>query len=236
MYYLALLAGETNATEWGPDSPEFAVALGRHRAFWERAGSALAGGGALYPSTEAATVRNEDGRALITDGPFAETAEVIGGFYVLQGSDLDEVLEIARHIPEAAEGSVELWPMVEWMPVTDQKGCWLALLREPVAAAVSPGTPQWDEGMAEHEKFGRLAGSAIRGGGALHTPDSATTIRVRDGELLLTDGPFAETAEVANGLYVLAADDREAAIAWAAKIPVSPKGCIELRQIVADGE
>ncbi|MDI9953355.1 YciI family protein [Rhodococcus sp. IEGM 1305] len=233
MYYLALLADEKNATEWAPDSPEFAVAVARHQAFTERAGSAIVGGGALYPSAEAATIRNEGGRALITDGPFAETAEVIGGFYVLEGPDLDEVLNVARHIPEAI---IELWPMFEWMPVTDQTGCWMALLREPVAAAVAPGTPQWDEGMAEHEKFGRLAGSAVRGGGALYPPDSATTIRVRDGELLLTDGPFAETAEVANGLYVLAAEDRESAIALSAKIPVTPKGCVELRQIVAYAE
>lgn len=143
MYYLALLADEKNATEWAPDSPEFAVAVARHQAFTERAGSAIVGGGALYPSTEAATIRNEGGRALITDGPFAETAEVIGGFYVLEGPDLDEVLNVARHIPEAI---IELWPMFEWMPVTDQKGCWMALLREPVAAAVAPGTPQWTRG------------------------------------------------------------------------------------------
>ncbi|MCQ4122477.1 YciI family protein [Rhodococcus tibetensis] len=49
-----------------------------------------------------------------------------------------------------------------------------------------------------------------------------------------TDGPFAETAEVANGLYVLAAENRQSAIALAAKVPVSPKGCIELRRIVDD--
>lgn len=62
--------------------------------------------------------------------------------------------------------------------------------------------------MAEHERFGAEAGDAILGGGALHPASTATTVRVRDAEVLLTDGPYAETAEVpdepeARGLLAL---------------------------------
>ena len=74
-----------------------------------------------------------------------------------------------------------------------------------------PGTPEWDAGAAEHGRFAEVAGDAIVAGGALHPVDTTTTVRVRDGELLVTDGPFSETAEVVGGFYVLSAPDADAA-------------------------
>ncbi|PTR39984.1 hypothetical protein C8K38_11488 [Rhodococcus sp. OK611] len=232
MHYLALLAGEENGAVSTPGTPEFGDAVARHERFWEAAGTALVGGGALYPTAEAVTIRHENGGTLVTDGPFAEFSEVVGGFYVLEADDLDAALELTRQIPDASEGFVELWPMVFWRLEDEHAGCYLAVLREPPGAANTPGSAEWDEGIRAHGWFGEFAGQALRGGGALHPPSSATTVRVRDDELLLTDGPFTEAAEIANGVYLLAAADREAATALAARIPLGPKGCIELRQIV----
>jgi hypothetical protein len=71
------------------------------------------GGARLKPVETATTVRVPDGEPLITDGPFADTKEVFGGFYVLEADDLDAALELAARIPAARlGGSVEVRPMV----------------------------------------------------------------------------------------------------------------------------
>ncbi len=71
-------------------------------------------GAQLQPGTSATTVRVGDGETLTTDGPFAETKEVLGGFYLIDVGDLDAALEIAARIPAARMGgSVEVRPIVE---------------------------------------------------------------------------------------------------------------------------
>jgi hypothetical protein len=70
-------------------------------------------GAALHPVGTATTVRVRDGDVLTADGPFAETAEVLGGMYVLECADLDEALELAAQLPDAATGSVEVRPIVD---------------------------------------------------------------------------------------------------------------------------
>ncbi|MGC1740436.1 YciI family protein, partial [Mycobacterium sp.] len=103
-----------------------------------------------------------------------------------------------------------------------------ALLLEPPAAVNSPGTPEWQAEAARHAEFAAAAGDHIVGGAALHEPATATTVRVRDGEVLLTDGPFAESAEIATGFYLLLAADRDEAVKLASMIPAS---AVELRQL-----
>ena len=109
---------------------------------------------------------------------------------------------------------------------------YLALLLGPETDADVPGTDAWEAGAAEHGGFVASIGDAYLDGAALHPAHTTTTIRVRDGEALLTDGPFAEATEVLGGLYVFQADDRAAAVAIAARIPVNPGGGVELRPIV----
>ena len=71
-------------------------------------------GAQLQPGTTATTVRIADGETLTTDGPFSETKEVLGGFYLYEASDLDAALEIAARIPAARMGgAVEVRPIVE---------------------------------------------------------------------------------------------------------------------------
>lgn len=70
-------------------------------------------GEALQPPAAATTVRVRDGRTLTTDGPFAETKEVLGGFYMIQAADLDEAIETAARIPGARFGSIEVRPIME---------------------------------------------------------------------------------------------------------------------------
>src|SRR6201990_802387 len=74
----------------------------------------MVGGAQLQPIETATTVRVADGRTLTTDGPFADTKEVFGGFYLLEADDIDRALAIAARIPAARMGgSVEVRPLVE---------------------------------------------------------------------------------------------------------------------------
>jgi hypothetical protein len=73
----------------------------------------LEAGEALSPTSTATTVRVVDGQIVATDGPFAETKEALGGFYLITARDLDEAIEIAAKIPAAAFGSIEVRPIWE---------------------------------------------------------------------------------------------------------------------------
>jgi hypothetical protein len=66
----------------------------------------------LHPSTDATTVRIRDKKRLVTDGPFAETKEQLGGFYMIEAKDLDDAIAIAARIPSARFGSIEVRPIV----------------------------------------------------------------------------------------------------------------------------
>lgn len=110
MKYIALIYGaEVQQTE-----AEVQAEMAEYYAF----GDALAKrniehtGEALHPVATATTVRVRDGKVLTTDGPFAETKEVLGGFYVLDCKDLDEAIEMAALIPGAKSGGVEVRPVV----------------------------------------------------------------------------------------------------------------------------
>jgi hypothetical protein len=67
----------------------------------------------LQPVSTATSIRVRDGKRLVIDGPFAETREQLGGFFLVDAKDLDEALEIAARIPAARKGTVEIRPVVE---------------------------------------------------------------------------------------------------------------------------
>jgi hypothetical protein len=71
----------------------------------------------LHPVSKATTVRMRDGKKLVTDGPFAETKEQLGGFYLIEAKDLDDAVAIAARIPSARLGSIEIRPLVVRKPV-----------------------------------------------------------------------------------------------------------------------
>ena len=75
------------------------------------------GGEALQPTTSATTVRVKNGKTLATDGPFAETREQLGGFYLVEARDLDEAIALAARIPGARTGSIEVRPILPTPPV-----------------------------------------------------------------------------------------------------------------------
>ena len=108
--YLILLYADEQS--WAEASDETsAEILAAHTAFSERHRDALRGGSALQPQATATTIRGwNSGTPTVTDGPFAETKEALGGFYMVDAADLDEALAIAREVP-APFGGVEVRPV-----------------------------------------------------------------------------------------------------------------------------
>lgn len=110
MKYLLLIY---NCDRPEPGDPRFAEALLQVNAFADecRRRGALIGGDPLLPDSTASTVSVRDGTTLITDGPFTETHEHLGGYYVLDCPDLDAALELAALCPMATVGSIEVRPI-----------------------------------------------------------------------------------------------------------------------------
>ncbi len=112
-YLLLIYAAEpTEAASDDQMTSEFA----EYDAFtqWTRDKGMFQAGEALQPTSDATTVRVRDGRTVTTDGPFAETKEALGGFYLLEAADLDAAIDAAARIPGARHGSIEVRPIFEY--------------------------------------------------------------------------------------------------------------------------
>ena len=103
--YLVLIYGDESGFE-GADPAMFDEMMKAHNTFGENNAAALRGGNALMPSSTATSIRG----GAITDGPFAETKEALGGYYVIEAADLDEAIAIAKQVP-APLGGVEVRPI-----------------------------------------------------------------------------------------------------------------------------
>lgn len=113
-YMLLMYANEAQAPNYTPEEHQ-AVAQAWY-AFGKEAEAAgvLVSNNGLCSVTDATTVRVREGKTLITDGPFAETHEQLGGYYVLDCQDIDEALRWAAKIPLAKYGSIEVRPLNQW--------------------------------------------------------------------------------------------------------------------------
>ena len=198
----------------------------------------------LHSVTTAATVRVRDGRTLIVDGPFAETTEQLGGFFLLDLADLDEAIAVASRLPPVTKGTVEIRPLfaLDGLPparpiprdVPDQRATPYMLMcyhDETVWQAAGPNSlPEARaEATAQIRKLNDEG--AYLNASPLHPAATATCVRVRDGKRLVTDGPFAETHEVLGGFYLILAESREAALRFAAQQPGARVGSIEVRPL-----
>jgi len=114
MKYLCLIYEDETFWSRTP-KPELDAVMGDYRAFgttYIQSGHIL-GGNALQPTATATTIRVRNGKMSTTDGPFAETREQLGGYYLLEAKDLNEAIQIAAKIPGAKTGSVEVRPIME---------------------------------------------------------------------------------------------------------------------------
>ncbi len=113
MRYLLLIYEEPPATpgtqaEWDAINEDYNAYTS-----WLRESGQHLGGEALMPVTDATTVSVRDGRRIVTDGPFAETKEHLGGYYLIDARDLDAAIDAASRIPGAKTGRIEIRPIME---------------------------------------------------------------------------------------------------------------------------
>lgn len=102
---------------------------------------------------------------------------------------------------------------------------WKSMSEEEGRAAREAEPPKWEALFA-------AIGPHVQFGAELEEPETARTVRVRDGETIVTDGPYAETKELIGGIFVLECDDLDQAIAIAEQVPLVSRGSVELRPLV----
>jgi len=198
-------------------------------------------GAPLRPVREAAVVRIRDGEVLVSDGPFAETKEQIAGYDVVECSSLDEAIEVAAKHPVARFGAVEVRAFNPggWWRSADRRGPgdgpeYLMIHYVDETAPLDPADDCEVPGSAaaraqqawDDETYARGLKLA---GGRLQLASAARTVRVREGAVLVTDGPFAETKEQVAGLNVLACPSLAEACEIASQHPTARFGTLELR-------
>lgn len=115
MQYMCLIYSTENSGPQ-PGSAEWPAFMQAYQAFGKEAreNGVMKTGDALQPVATATTVTRENGKIETTDGPFAETKEQLGGYYLLDCKDLDEALDYAAKIPSAEHGRIEVRPVVVW--------------------------------------------------------------------------------------------------------------------------
>jgi hypothetical protein len=226
MNYLMLICTD------GVSTPESAAAMQEHTPKWveemDGRGVRLLGNGLLGPDA-AKTVRVRDGRVLVSDGPFADTKEFIGGLDIIDCENLDAAIEVAAKHPVSWFHSIELRPFTPGLVVPQDWS--YADLRQLLMMFDGGGSepPEVEaEVVRDRDPWREQAGAALVVGHGLEHRDSATTVRVREGQVLLTDGPFTETKEFLAGVAVLNSTGQEA-IELASQFPLARFHMVEVR-------
>ena len=112
MQYALLIYEDESIFGPGKSGAKLQEVAQRHQAFVRELGPKRIGGCGLKGTSSATTVRTTQGKQTVHDGPFAEAKEQLGGFYLIEAPDLDAALEIARRVPLAQDGSIEVRPVV----------------------------------------------------------------------------------------------------------------------------
>ena len=188
-------------------------------------------GAPLGAISDAALIRVRDGKALVSDGPFAESKEVVGGFWIVDVASREEAIEIARRSPHARYGMVEVHPIAVRYTYPDKKKAtpFLMVFRTEEGLCDPDGAKfremiDFGEGLASD---GTLVETA-----PLAAEPPPARIEVRGEKTLVTDGPFAEAKEAVGGYGVVRVADRAAAVELARRYPHARWGPVEVREIL----
>ena len=125
MRYLCLIYENEKAWESKPQA-ELEAIMGEYFAFTEgiRSNGKLVASEALQPTQTATTVKVRNGKVSTTDGPYAETKEQLGGFYLIDAKDLNEAIQVASRIPSARDGAIEVRPVIDFSQETTAAAAW----------------------------------------------------------------------------------------------------------------
>lgn len=194
--------------------------------------------------SSAVSVRVRSGQAQITTGPFAETTEQLGGFYILDLDNLDEAIAVAGRLPPAKKGTVEIRPVFELRELPPEKFARIHQhdgSMQPYIFLCYDDEEYWRTVGPETHRAAMMEAVAITrdlddcgqyiSASPLHPTSTATSIRIRNGQRLVSDGPFAETREVLGGYYLILAHDQEEAVSYATRHPGNHVGTVEVRPL-----
>ncbi len=199
----------------------------------------------LHPVATAASVRVRNDQTLVIDGPFAETTEQLGGFFIIDVPDLDEAIAVAGRLPAAKKGTVEVRPIfpLDGLPpdnftpdhqASERHGArYMMLCYDDEAAwdAVGPAALRSAMQEAVQLTLRLYARRQYLSAAPLQPVSMATSVRIRGGRRLVTDGPFAETREFLGGYYLILAKDLNEALSIAAQHPGARVGTVEVRRV-----
>jgi hypothetical protein len=208
-----------------------------------RNGHWLDGGGALQGTPSAKTLRLKRGKLIVSDGPFAETKEQLGGFGVLEAEDMQQAVELMSKHPGVRFGPFEIRPIDEEVSEHCKAGVDLA----DIAAdgmkfiCLKYGDEKTWNAMSASEREAIIDECAAYGdtlsqhghwvgGEALASANTAKTLRPRGRNVIVTDGPYAETKEQLGGLAVFSFRDIEQAVeAWSNHPCLASGDSLEIR-------
>lgn len=223
---------EADPTAWNDDAARRGILLERNR---------------LQDPPDATTVRVRDGKTLVADGPFAEFKEYVAGYGLIETGALADAIALAAQHPVARFGSLEVRELWDFAAVDEDRRVPEGDVAAEGAAAQttasrrryvlihahdgrpadpdSPGEPPtaWIEEMERR--------NVCHGGSRLRPAAEASTVRIQNGETLVTHGPYPEVQEQVAGYDLIAAADLDEAIEIAAKHPTTEHGAIEIRPL-----
>ena len=184
-------------------------------------------------SDEAITIRVRDGKHVVLDGPFAESKEQIGGFYLIEADSKAEAIEWAKKLPLRDGGAIEVRPArtgAQWRGDMRRGQHFMvmfignlekAMPRDAIFRAIDTHY----ELSLDLAAQGKFVSSR-----ALEPSPAAATVRWKNGQHFVSDGPFAETKEFVAGYFVIACDSKDEAIEWAKPLMYGSDAC-EVRPV-----
>lgn len=199
----------------------------------------------LHSVTTATCVRVRNGKRQITDGPYAETTEQLGGYYIIDVDGVEDAIAIASRLPPVKKGTVEIRPL---LPLPDPLSLPESDTGNQTATDAEKRTDYLllmyaEEGAWPPEEHAHALAESVDVCHQLHAkgqfvsaaplqpPATATCVRIRNGSRVVVDGPFPETKEQLGGYFLIRVANLDEAIAIGARIPGSRRGTAEIRPL-----
>jgi hypothetical protein len=228
-FMLMILTDEQTEKTLPPGAIDAIVA--RHMAVGQelRAAGKWLSASRLRFSDEATTIRMQGDTPIVVDGPFAESKEVLGGFYLIDAASQDEAIEWAKKLPLRESGAVEVRPArtgAQWRgPLRGARQFMVLFIADtdkpPSRTEIFRAIDSHYELSLDLAAHGKFVSSR-----SLEPASAATTIRCQN----VIDGPFAEAKEFIAGYFVIACDSKDEAITWARQLMFGSAAC-EVRPV-----